>query len=128
MDIGYQVPDYSGGELASPSDGKDRPKKTVYPGLTLRGDAAKAICTKCDVGEEFTATVKVRVVSVTDRAASRQEYSGQEGANVELDIISMDAPQLTKGAAKEESAEDAIEDFRANKAAGRKAAEDEEME
>lgn len=76
MDLGRKLPSEPG-VSAKPES------KISYPGFNLNDDVAKEYCEKysCELGEEITATVKLRVSSLR-----KDEY----GHSVGFDVLSMD--------------------------------------
>jgi hypothetical protein len=99
---------------------KDKPEKkeppTCYPQMTIQGDAADKLTEKADADDYITATVKMRVVGISSKAARASEYDGDlypEGASVDLEIISMDNVEIEgeKGEEKEADASDAIDGY-----------------
>lgn len=118
MDLGYKDSGYPTSIGPSEGDAKTKEEPPVYyPSINLRGDAAEALCEGCAAGDTFTATVKMRVVEKTERAEGRQPYNDREGARIELELVSMDAPGMKKGkkAAKDDNAEDAVDSYLSNK-------------
>lgn len=74
----------SKGPEGLPSTAESSEPKTSYPGITLRDDVADAFrkeCPDCEVGEELTATVKLRVSGTRD---------DQYGKSVDFEVLSMD--------------------------------------
>lgn len=125
---GYQTPDYSAMDSESTPKGnpKPRPMKTVYPDITLRGDAATQLIGAHKVGESFTAEVEFKLTGLHASKGKSQEYGmamesgdGSE-TRVELEIMSIhaeDEPDGDEGDDLEQSADSAIDSFRAAKSA-----------
>src|SRR5689334_21614063 len=91
IDVSYETPDYSG--CCSPSSESERKMKKVYPTLTIPNNMALAKAVSA--GQEFTATVKLRVaeVMIRERAdgenpAKISDYPG-EGVRVEMEVQSI---------------------------------------
>lgn len=81
----------------------DAPKGPEYPDLTLRDDNIKAVKgdQQCELGEEYTATVRLRVKGLSDN-----EY----GSRLEFDVLSMDDFAPADGAAEYSAADDTQDD------------------
>lgn len=121
MNLGYQsnYPSALSGSIGGATEDGEAPEKaTVYPGITIRGDAAEKLCTKCDIGDTITATVKLKVVGMSKRGETQQEYGGEPNVNVEFDVLDLEPQETKKGkkAAKEETAEDAVDGYLKEKA------------
>lgn len=90
IDTSYETPDYSSGFASAPES--ERKTKRVYPTLTIPDNVALAKAVSA--GQEFTATVKLRVseVAIRERADGENDtkscYPG-EGVRVELEVHSI---------------------------------------
>lgn len=106
IDVSYETPDYSG--CCSPASGEDRKMKRVFPTLTIPNNMALAKAVSA--GQEFTATVKLRVaeVMIRERAdgenpAKISDYPG-EGVRVEMEVqsISPNGVSVKEGSEEED--------------------------
>jgi hypothetical protein len=106
MDLGYKD---TLGIPSSPSGAgeKDKPKIT-YPELTIRNQPAKDQLAdyECEPGEEYTATVRLRAVSVTKNDGN----SLYDGTSVRYDVLSMDDFKHAEGKEEEPDDEDKAEE------------------
>lgn len=101
INLGYQAPDY-GAVPSTPVGEEGAPKKTVYPSLTV--SEKPGLAKSLSVGQEITATVKLKVVEVLHRETSRSEMYGDK-CRVEFEVLSMD-PQGVRVESDDEDDED----------------------
>jgi hypothetical protein len=120
IDTSYETPDYSG--CCSPASGEDRKMKRVFPTLTIPNNMALAKAVSA--GQEFTATVKLRVAEVMIRERADGEspnkisnYPG-EGVRVEMEVQSISPQGISvKEGSNEENGSDALKKYFNKKAA-----------
>lgn len=124
MNLGYKTPDYSGGLTSEPPE--DAKTTTSYPRVSLHGAAAKALMAGgCAPGDKKHGTLKFRVIEVTDRVKEGNGAPmGYDGPRVEIELNGLDIEGYHDKPAKEESAEEAVDNYRRRKESGE---EDEEM-
>ncbi len=119
LDLGFEVPDYSGAEPVSPS--KTQKTKTAYPTMTISGK--KGLARSLTPGQEITCTVKFRVVETVERQTSdesRNYYDGpHDGTRVELEAKSIifDKMKIDGGEEEKDGASAIKEYFGKNKKA-----------
>lgn len=125
---GYDVPDYSSEGMTTPMPNepmkeKDRPKKTVYPDITLRGASAEAVMGMANVGETFTAEVTFKVTECNQRKGGSKEWTNEKEANTSsvcLEIMDMQAEGANSPpdeGADEQGSDEAIDSYRKSKTA-----------
>ena len=80
MDLGIKK---ECGEVCAPCPPKEKEDELRYPGLTLEGEQVDRVKGdhECKVGDEYTATVKLRVTRISD---------DQFGKSLGFDVIEMD--------------------------------------
>lgn len=118
-----EMTDYSAAMPETAEDGAkpmERPKKTVYPDITIRGDEAAKLMAQFTAGDTFTAEVEFKVSAHTSRRGTGKEYMTMDEAkqdSIELEIQSIEVEDAPGGGGSdEESAEDAVDSYQASKA------------
>lgn len=126
IDPSSQQTDYSAMDAAPVVAGKPakKPTKTVYPDLTLRGDAADQIIAAHQAGETFDADVTFKVTGIHQKAGGSQPYGDENESRVELEIINIEKEDETEPDEPEEDAGSAVDSYLANKGAAAPAEED----
>ncbi len=117
LDLSYERPDY-GMPMTSESSENKQKMKECYPSISIEGDAAKALMKSVEMDQEFTATVKCRVVGKrSNESSSDSKYPayGADGACVELEVHELVPKVKLQEDEEDESAEDAIESYKKNK-------------
>lgn len=111
IDTGFLENDYP---LAVPEGEPEEPKqKKVYPEFTIRDKAAKKIKMAADEDGFITATVKLKVVEFTETEGSSHRWR-QDGCSCSLELRSIEL-EGKQDEEEEESAEEAIDSYRASK-------------
>lgn len=96
-------------------DEPDEPQE-VYPSMSVEGEAGVKLSKKLEAGDEFTATVKFKVVGISDRVASSVEYGGREDrTSLDLEVMEIDRLDINSDDEPEPTAEDAVDSYRQSK-------------
>ncbi len=85
--------------------------KDVFPSITLRGDAAKALMQQFKVGDEISGNIKFKVVGYRDSESSRNDYDN--GCTIDLDAVEFtpEGAAATEEESSMDDADSAMEDF-----------------
>lgn len=84
LDLGYKDP-YGSQTTASPEKSDEQNPKTLYPSLSI--EQKPQLLEALEVGQEITATVRLKVTGLTDKKGGR--YNSGDQCTVEFDVLSM---------------------------------------
>lgn len=107
IDLSYEAPEY--GEMAIGSKEPEPETERIYPTLSVPENKGLAKAVK--VGQEITATVKMRVSEIMIRESERKSMYPGECVRVEFEVMSMDPQGIKLDMIDEESGEDAMKKY-----------------